>query len=131
MTIELWMLVGVTIVYIVAILAQSMSLIFTVGHHAAAGNREEMQYPLPGLAGRTQRLVANHVEGLAMFTPLVLIAATAGLSTPMTVLGSQIYLGARIGHALCYIFGIVWLRTLAFVLGIVGLVMLLIAIMSL
>lgn len=128
MTMELWMLVGVVMVFFAIILVQSVTLIAAIGPTQAAGNREEVPALLDGLAGRAQRAVANHLEGLALFAPLVLLAGQAGISTPMTILATQIYLGSRIVHALSYILGVIWVRTFAFAAGILALVQLLVAI---
>ncbi|WP_254067544.1 MAPEG family protein [Burkholderia sp. L27(2015)] len=53
-----------------------------------------------------------------MFAPLVVILAMIGVSSPMTILAVQIYLGARIVHYVVYAAGIPVVRTLAFVVGV-------------
>lgn len=83
------------------------------------GNRDALEPPGRYLS-RVQRTVDNLKENLLLFAPLVLIAAAADISTPQTVLGAQIFLVARIAHALLYLIGVPWLRTLAWLAGIVG-----------
>ena len=128
MTTELMMLVGVVAVFFCLILLQSLTFILAVGPIAAAGNREELSGDPAGLAGRVKRTVNNHLEGLVMFAPLVLIISQAGLTTPATAMAAQVYLGARIAHALTYIAGIIWVRTIVFVIGMIALVRLLAAV---
>jgi uncharacterized MAPEG superfamily protein len=57
------------------------------------------------------------VENLAVFAPLVVVAALIGVSTPATILASKLYLGARLVHYLVYAAGIPVVRTLAFAVG--------------
>ncbi|AKC72752.1 hypothetical protein MB84_24820 [Pandoraea oxalativorans] len=88
-----------------------------------------MANPVPEVAGQTseaappawmqraKRAHANAVENLAVFAPLVLIAALAGISTPATVFAAKLYLIARIVHYVVYVAGIPVVRTLAFLVG--------------
>jgi uncharacterized MAPEG superfamily protein len=55
---------------------------------------------------------------LAVFAPLVLVAALIGVSTPATVGAAKLYLGARLAHYVVYAAGIPVVRTLAFVVGV-------------
>ena len=66
---------------------------------------------------RARRAHANAVENLAVFAPLVLIAALVGLSTPVTSTAAWIYVVARLAHYVIYAAGIPILRTLAFLAG--------------
>ncbi|HEX5264459.1 MAG TPA: MAPEG family protein, partial [Phenylobacterium sp.] len=73
--------------------------------------------PDPRWAERARRAHANAVENLAVFAPVVMIAALVGASTPATILASKVYLGARLVHYAVYVAGIPVLRTLAFAAG--------------
>jgi uncharacterized MAPEG superfamily protein len=68
-------------------------------------------------ADRLKRAHANAVENLVVFAALVLIANAAGVRTPATALAATIYLWARVGHAVSYVFGIPWVRTITFGVG--------------
>jgi uncharacterized MAPEG superfamily protein len=72
----------------------------------------------PAWAERARRAHANAIENLAVFAPVVLIAAMIGVSTPATVLAAQVYLVARLAHYVIYAAGIPVARTLAFVIGV-------------
>ncbi|MDQ7976058.1 MAPEG family protein [Paraburkholderia sp. SARCC-3016] len=72
----------------------------------------------PAWAQRARRAHANAVENFAVFAPLVIILALIGVSTPMTVLAAQTYLGARVVHYVVYAAGLPVVRTLAFVVGV-------------
>ena len=71
--------------------------------------------PLAPWAERLRAAHANAVENLVVFAALVLAAQAAGISTPVTVLACNLYLGSRVVHAVAYTLAIPWVRTLAFV----------------
>lgn len=78
---------------------------------------------LPAWARRATRVHANMVENLAPFAALVLVAHVAGLANETTALGAVIFFWARVVHAVVFTLGIPWLRTLAFVVSWVGMLM--------
>jgi uncharacterized MAPEG superfamily protein len=84
-----------------------------------AGPRDNLPEPT-GMFARAKRNVDNHREGLILFAPFALIVAFGGLSNEMTVLGAQIFFWSRIFHGVLYLAGVPWLRTLAWVIGIIG-----------
>jgi uncharacterized MAPEG superfamily protein len=122
MTVELTMLVYSVALLFVLILVQAAAGVLAQGLPEMAGSRDGLPEPKPFQA-RTKRIVDNHREGLALFAPLVLVAALAHVSTPTTVLGAQLFFYARIAHALLYVTGVPWVRPLAWGAGIVGTVM--------
>ena len=63
------------------------------------------------------------LENLPQFAALVLIVHVAGLSSDTSVLGAQIFVIARLAFAIIYIIGLTWIRTAAFLISVVGLVM--------
>ena len=102
MTIELTMLVYSVALLFLLILIQALSGVLAQGLPEMAGSRDNLPDPKPFQA-RTKRIVDNHREGLALFAPLVLVAAVAHISNPMTVLGAQLFFYARVVHALLYL----------------------------
>jgi uncharacterized MAPEG superfamily protein len=73
--------------------------------------------PLARWAARLRSAHYNAIENLAVFAALVLVAHTAGISTPATEMSSVVYFWARLAHPLAYVLAIPWVRTLAFVAG--------------
>jgi uncharacterized MAPEG superfamily protein len=72
------------------------------------------------LAPWAQRLKAAHynaVENLVVFAPAVVLAQMTGVANDLTATAALIYLLARIVHAVVYTFAIPWLRTIAFVVN--------------
>ncbi|MEW9623372.1 MAPEG family protein [Rhodanobacter geophilus] len=91
--------------------------ILTRGLASTFANPDPAFPPDPVWAERARRAHANAVENLAVFAPLVIVAALLGVSTPATVVASKLYLGARLAHYVVYAAGIPVVRTLAFVVG--------------
>ena len=86
------------------------------------GPRDEPRAPT-ALQGRFSRIIANHIEGMAMFIPLVMIIEFAGLSTGLTAAGAVTFAAARIAFALVYTLGIPVVRTLVWGVGMAGILM--------
>ena len=87
-----------------------------------AGNREIMP-DITGWAGRAQRAHRNMLENLPLFIALVLVAQIANRTNAMTLLGAELFFWGRVAHALIYLAGIPWARTLAWAVSVVGLVL--------
>tara|TARA_R110002072_G_scaffold9434_2_gene45745 strand:+ start:423 stop:827 length:405 start_codon:yes stop_codon:yes gene_type:complete len=128
MTLELSYLVCAVILYFVMIAVQ-----------AALANMENKPADMAGsrdgitdkgvMLGRARRANANMVEAMIMFVPLVLVAYVTGSLNAMTELGAGLFLAARIVYAPIYWFGVPWVRTLAWFVGMVGIIMILLQIL--
>ena len=92
-----------------------------VGVMPLFGNREGMP-ALTGWAGRAQRAHHNMLENLVLFAALVLICAITNKTNAATLLGAQLFFWARLAYAVIYLAGIIYLRTLAWLISIIGLV---------
>jgi len=111
-----WSAALAVILVVIAVLAATQQ----VGLMPLIGNREGMP-ELTGLAGRAQRAHRNMLESLVLFAILVLAAQVASRTNSITALGAAIFFWARIAHAALYLAGIPWLRTLSWLVSIVGL----------
>jgi uncharacterized MAPEG superfamily protein len=67
-----------------------------------------------------KRAHINMAENLAPFAALVLVAHVTGAANAITAMGAAIFFWSRLAHALMFIAGLPWVRTLAFVVGVVG-----------
>jgi uncharacterized MAPEG superfamily protein len=94
-----------------------LARIATRGLPRSLANPDPVFQPDPAWAERARRAHANAVENLAVFAPIVLVAALTGVSTPATVLAAKAYLGARLVHYVVYAAGIPVARTAAFAVG--------------
>ena len=119
MTIELLSLLGVTAILWVAIVTQQLALDKAAGAEYALSNRDQ-DHNFEGATrfhGRLTRTVRNHVEGLALFAPLILIASVAGVSNVWTQYAAVIFFGTRLLHFMFYAAGITPLRSFAWGVG--------------
>ena len=117
---ELMWLVWAAALTVVQMLVAVSAATLQVGLPALAGNREGLA-PCSGLAGRAQRAHHNMLESLVLFAALVLIAVLSERTNAMTLLGAQLFFWARLAYAGVYVAGIAWLRTLVWLVSVVGL----------
>ena len=72
---------------------------------------------LPDWARRCRRAHMNLIENFAPFAALVLVLHVAGKADPSTATAAAIFFFARMLHAIVYIAGIPYVRTLFFAIG--------------
>jgi uncharacterized MAPEG superfamily protein len=89
------------------------------------GPRDEAVPPLSPMAGRLQRAQANFLETLPIAIIALLGVVVANRTSASTALGGWIWLGARIVYLPLYAAGIPVIRTLVFMVSIVGLALVL------
>ncbi|MEM7214674.1 MAG: MAPEG family protein [Pseudomonadota bacterium] len=119
MNIELWSLFGVTIIFWISVFIQQIQLDKAGGTKYALSNREQ-DHAFDGataLTGRLTRNVRNHVEGIAMFAPLVMIAAVTGTSNFWTETAALLFLASRALHFVFYTGGVTPFRSFAWGVG--------------
>jgi len=98
------------------------------GLMGAMGNPSPDDKPQSPWAQRVQRAHINAVENLVLFASLVLILNAEHHSTRSTVIACAVYFWARLAHALIYWAGIPVLRTLAFTIGFLAQIALVLAV---
>jgi uncharacterized MAPEG superfamily protein len=90
-----------------------------------AGNRDGEVKPLTGVAARAARANANFLETFGFFAALVLALMVTHQGTAHTALGAQLYLWARVAYLPIYLIGIPYLRTVVWIVSLLGLLQLL------
>ena len=118
LTLLLWAVALTFIQLIISILGAAQQH----GLTTLAGNRENIG-STSGWAGRAQRAHRNMLENLVLFAILVIVAHVAGISNELSVLGAQLFFWGRLAYFLIYLIGIAWLRTAAFLISILGLIL--------
>lgn len=126
MTVELTYLAYTIALFFVVVMIQATAGIGQHGGMTLANNRDNLPPPSAYLA-RTKRLVDNFRENLWFFAPLVLIAAISNISNQWTLLGVQLFFWSRLAHAVWYIFGLPFIRPLFWLVGVVGCVLIFLA----
>lgn len=95
------------------------------GTHWNMGARDADLPPLNPVAGRLVRAQANYQETLPIAIIALLGVVVAGKSSDLTVMGGWIWLGARIVYLPLYGLGVPVVRTIVFMVSLVGLGMVL------
>lgn len=98
------------------------------GLMGAMANPSRDDKPQSPWAQRLYFAHTNAVDNLVVFAPLVLILDIMSHSTQSTVIACAVYFWARLAHAIVYALGIPVLRTLAFAVGFVAQVVLVLAV---
>lgn len=115
----LYLVWSAALTLVLAVIAVSGATL-EVGLPRLAGNREKMP-EMSSWAGRAARAHSNMLESLILFAILVFAARVANISNAMTLLGTQLFFWGRLAHAIIYIIGIPWLRTAAWLVSVIGL----------
>ncbi len=89
------------------------------------GARDEALPPPSPIAGRLTRAEANFQETFPIAIIALLGIVIAGRTNDLTALGGWIWLGARVVYLPLYAFGIPVVRTITFVISMIGLGMVL------
>jgi uncharacterized MAPEG superfamily protein len=122
MTVEFKLLIWSLGLTFVQMLIAAVGTVYYLGLAKAAGNRERIP-ELPGWAGRARRAHFNMIENMVLFAPLIIVADIAGRDNGMTELGAELFFWARLAYAAIYVAGLPYLRTLAWAVSTVGLVL--------
>jgi uncharacterized MAPEG superfamily protein len=122
MTPDLTLLVWTVALTVVQMLVATAGASTQVGLVPLVGNRDP-QPALGGWVGRAQRAHRNMLENLPLFIALILAAHLANTLTPMVMLGAKVFFWARLAYAVIYLAGIPWLRTLAWTVSVIGLLL--------
>jgi uncharacterized MAPEG superfamily protein len=89
------------------------------------GARDEALPPADPIVGRLARAQANFFETFPIAAAAILMVYAAGLHDGWTATGALVWLAARIVYLPVYAFGIPKLRTLIFLISVVGIGMIL------
>ena len=109
-----------------AILTASLWIPYVVSQVMTNGPLKPQNYtdpvprPLPSWGKRADRTYINAVENFAPFAALVIVIHLAGKANAATAFWAMSFFWLRLAHAVVYLFGIPYLRTLTFTLGYVA-----------
>lgn len=115
MTLEMNYLAMYGLMTVVLVLIQVLISASQHGLMPLLGNRENLNST--GIAERAERTVHNSWVAMALIAPPILMLAITNVSAPGNALAVQIFLTARVVYAVCFIFGIKYVRTLAWITG--------------
>ncbi len=130
MTTELTILGWSVVLLIVYIVLQATTMTASVGMEYNASNRDAGREPRGVAAPRAKRALANYLETYPAFIALALALAITGKSGGAGATGAILWIVARALYLPIYVIGIPYIRTLAWAVSIVGLVMMLARLMG-
>jgi uncharacterized MAPEG superfamily protein len=119
---EMLLLLWAVALTFVQVLIAAQGAFMQVGLTPLAGNRDNLP-AIAGWAGRARRAHLNMVENMVLFVPLVFLVIAAGKSNQWTVLGAELFFWGRLAYALIYLAGFPWVRTVAWFVSVVGMVL--------
>ena len=111
-----------------AILTASLWIPYVVAQVTTNGGLKPANYidptprPLPPWGKRADRAYINAVENFAPFAALVIAIHLADKANAMTAFWAMSFFWIRLAHAVIYLLGIPYVRTLLFTLGYVAVV---------
>jgi uncharacterized MAPEG superfamily protein len=116
MTTELYILALAALLQYAQIALYSVAGNAQAGAKAAMGPRDQ-KIELSGVAGRLQRAMNNHFEGLILFTIAVVVVTLSGRASPLTEACAHAYLISRVLFIPAYAQGLVPWRSLIWAVG--------------
>jgi len=120
----LWASLALGFLYL---LAAAVTSVGQRGMKWAAGPRDEATPPINAIGGRLDRAWKNYIETLPLFIGAVLVEASSGHGSALGPLGAQLYFWGRVAYLPMYASGLPFVRTAAWTVAIVGIVLLLVA----
>ena len=129
MTTELSILGWTLVLAIVQIMLPTAARNRETGLAYNMGPRDEPAAPPGKITARLQRALKNLYETLPLFAAAVLIAHVGGREGTLTLWGAWLYLLARIAYLPLYAFGVPVVRTVAWGVSLVGVLLILAAIL--
>ena len=127
MTLELKMLALSVVLGLVQIVLASHAASLQRGYLWTASSRDAPVPGLTGVAGRLERALRNFLETFPLFAAAVLTAHAAGRHAWITEWGAQLYFWARVVYLGLYAAGVFLVRSLAWNVATLGIVLILLS----
>lgn len=128
MSFELTMLAWTLVLALVQVLLPAFVRSREVGLRYNAGPRDAPARPPGRLSGRLMRAQSNLFETLPIFAIAVLIVHVTGRENVLTHYGALAYFVARLVYVPLYVAGVPFVRSLVWLVSIVGIVQILVPI---
>ncbi len=128
MSTELSILAWTLVLALIQVLLPSVVRTRETGIGYEAGPRDQPGPPQRKITGRLFRAQANLFETFPIFAAAILIVHMAGRENVLSLYGAWIYLIARVVYVPLYAAGIPFLRSVAWVASVVGILLVLVPI---
>jgi uncharacterized MAPEG superfamily protein len=127
MTLEMKLLLWSVAFGLLQSLATGMAVTRQRGIAFGASARDDQQ-PIEGVGGRVIRAFANFKETYVFFVALVLAGQVLNRHSGQTLFGANLYFWGRIVYWPLYVAGVPFLRSLVWVVTVIGLVFMLVGV---
>ena len=127
MTIELTYLAATLVLALVQIFLPAFARTREFGLSWNAGARDKTPEAKSPVVGRLERAQANLFETLPIFAAAVIMAHVAGEDGQLTFVGTHLYFFGRLAYLPLYAFGVPYVRSAAWGVASVGLILIIIA----
>lgn len=127
MTTELYILAFAAILGIVQLMLAAQASTSQRGLKWNLSARDQKLPELTGVAGRLDRAYKNFMETFAIFVAAIALVHLGNRLGPLSTLGAELYLAARIAYVPVYAAGVPGVRTLIWLVSLIGIAMVLYA----
>lgn len=130
---ELSALLSCVLLYLLMIVMQALAATFSkkASIKELLGPRDDMpSHGLTPFHARTKRAQANMTEGMVMFVPLIFAVLYLEETSTMTAAGATMFFYGRLAFAPLYYVGVPVLRTLAWAVSILGIILIMLELMT-
>lgn len=127
MSAEIGLLAASIVLGFVHIVLASHAASWQRGYRWTAGPRDESLPPLTGAAGRLARASQNFLETFPFFAAAILAAHVSGCEGALTLWGAHLYVWARLVYLPLYAIGVPLVRSMAWNVAALGIVLVLLA----
>jgi uncharacterized MAPEG superfamily protein len=124
--VELTVLTLAALLQVCQMVAYSVAANLQVDLGTALGPRDTPVH-LTGVAGRLQRAMSNHFEGLLLFAIACVVVTFARQSSTVTETCAWAYLAARVAYVPAYAFGLTPWRSVIWAVGLIATTIMLVA----
>ena len=121
MTTELWYLFLTSVLLTVMWIPYIVGTVMAVGPITPEEYRTGRKADFPAWVRRADRAHINLVEQFGAFAGLVVVSHLAGSNNATTAICAAVFFWARIAHAILYLAGTPYVRTAAFTVGFLAL----------
>jgi len=129
MTTELAYLAWTLVLALVQILLPAMLRTSDTGVNYNVSARDTEGPPVGKVTRRLQRAQGNLFETLPVIAAGIVIAHIAGRNGALTWWGATLYFWARVVYLPVYAFGVPYIRTLVWLVSLIGIILILVAIL--
>lgn len=126
MTLEIQMLAWAVVLGLAHVLLAAQLGTRQRGLKWNVGARDGEPAPLTGVAARVDRALRNYLETFPFFAAAVLAVMITGRANQYSQLGVQLYFWARVAYVPLYASGVRYVRTAAWLVSMLGLVLVLV-----